>query len=1268
VLRRAQNQNDTQASKKPGYINVHPEKRSMRPRTLGTVGVIVAALVVIAASGSSHAVSFDCSKGSGIVEKLICRDPTLSQLDDRLSAAYSVAQAQSGNSPLLASEQRAWMARRNQCQTSACVSSAYTARTAELNGGSNAAPTTSGQPTQADNVPATTCDTAAAFPYDSSRQAQGVGYIALDSSVAIPQCTDAVARYPSSGRFYFQLGRALEKANRIADAITAYRRASDLGHGGGFNNLGELYRDGKGLPRDLNQAEQLFQQAAALEYPEAQFNLANMLLKTPRNDAIVEQARQLLSAAVAAGYVDAARSLQALGPSTAPVIARPRIGDQQAVQQRVAEEAHQRQLAEREATLQHAAEEARLRQLAEKQASQKQTTAEDDLKIAQAAYDNKDYQTALGIWQTLAERGNSAAQGGMARLYVLGQGVNKNDDDALRFARLAAQQGNAAGQNVLGILAKRGIMGVTKAGAGVLRDREEAIKYFRLSAEQGFAPAQYNLGAMYAEYRSDLGIVPNLNESFRLYRLAADQGFSPAQLAIGIMYFEGYRGPIDQNGAVNYIRKAADQGYAEAQATLGTMYLENAHLTGADTSKNLSEAVRYLKLAADQGVARAKTSLADAEQGQRLTEQQRAANEAHQVQLIETAKREFNLKQYGVAFRHFSEYAKSGNSEAQYYLGLMYLDGLGLPEADTSAAAGLFKSSSDQGFSAAQFRLGVMYLDGLGVPKDQIEAVHSLKLSVDQGNADAQVQLGFMYHSGKGVTQDYKEALSLYKIAAQQGDSRGQNNVGVMYLNGEGVEKSENEAVKWFTLAARAGNDTAKKTLDMIEQKQLIARLLESWPELAAASDYDVFIMARNTAAPNIVKRLGGGFTSTTGTAALCVGAFYPEEQAGTTIKTSLLDQFVRSQLMQTLQIHEIRSIAEWSGTPCSLHESPWDFYDINKFGLIYFSTDELQWLITNRKTLTANVTIISGKDYNKFLAERRDAQEREVAETARRDAERVAQRKENAKLIEQGDSSGWLAKESRLFFIATGSNENEICYIAESPKVAEQRRILISGFFTDKSMIEREPILGNSGGQGTKLDSSEDVFQHIQQKGCSLVMGTANELKRLLVEGLPSIGRQNAAVLSVVLDKSEVERLVDFATKAEASKKHAEQQAEETAKQAQQKEEEEREAAIGLRAKDGIVAVTITCIIPNRAQLPLIHCLGNDGSIRITDHGNTTEFKQYTLGGAMVFTRDLSPPWNVTAQNGGDDLLTLNAVVTDARGHQVRDQASGYHVIRMGP
>ena len=64
-----------------------------------------------------------------------------------------------------------------------------------------------------------------------------------------------------------------------------------------------------------------------------------------------------------------------------------------------------------------------------------------------------------------------------------------DDKEAVKLHRLAAEQGDADAQKVLGDMYKQ--------GQGVPRDYQEALKWYRLAAEQGNAKAQHNLGVMY---------------------------------------------------------------------------------------------------------------------------------------------------------------------------------------------------------------------------------------------------------------------------------------------------------------------------------------------------------------------------------------------------------------------------------------------------------------------------------------------------------------------------------------------------------------------------------------------------------------------------------------------------------------------------------------------------------------------------------------------------------------------------------------------------
>lgn len=123
------------------------------------------------------------------------------------------------------------------------------------------------------NAQVADCDLTAGSPMDPARQGPGVSFAKLNPKIAIAACQKAVTDNPTLARSWFQYGRALEKGNRIADAITAYNKAAQLNSGAAYNNLGELYRDGKGFQKDLNKAEEMFTRSAELQSPEGRDNL-----------------------------------------------------------------------------------------------------------------------------------------------------------------------------------------------------------------------------------------------------------------------------------------------------------------------------------------------------------------------------------------------------------------------------------------------------------------------------------------------------------------------------------------------------------------------------------------------------------------------------------------------------------------------------------------------------------------------------------------------------------------------------------------------------------------------------------------------------------------------------------------------------------------------------------------------------------------------------------------------------------------------------------
>ena len=77
--------------------------------------------------------------------------------------------------------------------------------------------------------------------------------------------------------------------------------------------------------------------------------------------------------------------------------------------------------------------------------------------------------------------------------------------------------------------------------------------------------------------------------------------------------------------------------------------------------------------------------------------------------------------------------------------------------------------AAEQGNAAAQFFLGVAYETGAGVPVDLAEAVSRYRRAAELGDVDAHFCLGIVYEDGIGVPVDLAESVSWYRRAAELG-------------------------------------------------------------------------------------------------------------------------------------------------------------------------------------------------------------------------------------------------------------------------------------------------------------------------------------------------------------------------------------------------------------------------------------------------------------------------------------------------------------------
>jgi hypothetical protein len=171
----------------------------------------------------------------------------------------------------------------------------------------------------------------------------------------------------------------------------------------------------------------------------------------------------------------------------------------------------------------------------------------------------------------------------------------------------------------------------------------------------------------------------------------------------------------------------------------------------------------------------------------------------------------FQRGDYATALRLWRPLADQGNSNAQYVLGMMYDDGLGVAQ-DIREAVQWYRTAAEHGNAWAQYNLGAKYTMGVGVPLSYQEAARWYGLAAAQGNVGAERSLGVAYANGRGVPQDYVEAVKWFRLAAGQGNTNAQNNLGMMYDAGHGVPQDLVRAHMWFNLAAASSAEDNSKS------------------------------------------------------------------------------------------------------------------------------------------------------------------------------------------------------------------------------------------------------------------------------------------------------------------------------------------------------------------------------------------------------------------------------------------------------------------------
>ena len=184
-----------------------------------------------------------------------------------------------------------------------------------------------------------------------------------------------------------------------------------------------------------------------------------------------------------------------------------------------------------------------------------------------------------------AEAGEAASQYQLAERYAEADGVDQDYQAALKWARQAADQGNAKAQYRMASILFLGVTGEAR--------QPEALQLFRKSAEgleklakEGDVDARAKLGILCAR---GIGVEKDAERAAKLFTQAAEAGVVKAQVDLAGAYLLGNGVRRNATTAGDWFAKAAEAGHGQAQVQLGMLCIQ-----GTGREQDIAQGMEWL--------------------------------------------------------------------------------------------------------------------------------------------------------------------------------------------------------------------------------------------------------------------------------------------------------------------------------------------------------------------------------------------------------------------------------------------------------------------------------------------------------------------------------------------------------------------------------------------------------------------------------------------------------------------------------------------------
>ena len=365
---------------------------------------------------------------------------------------------------------------------------------------------------------------------------------------------------------------------------------------------------------------------------------------------------------------------------------------------------------------------------------------------------DRDPASALEYLSTAARLGNVLAAflcGGLER-------DAKHLKKAAEYYRMAADKGHPE--------AIRCFASMALAGQGIKADPVLGIRYLNKLADRNDIPALLQLGGLY-----ETGIGPvaaDIKQAIRYYHLAADRGNAEAQAKLGILYFSLGKRDL----AEKYAELAAKQKNRD-----GLLILQKLHAARGN-GNNDAKAQQYLRELADSGdPASIRQYGIQLYRAGRFPEAENYLGRLTDPKDTEitfirgdiACQRTDGKADFQLAKQLLEHAADAGHTGAMVRLGQMYQRGDGVRQ-DFRQALRCFMRAANKKDPEGMYLTGTMYYNGEGVSADYTEAYRWFLQAAENGNILAMQYLSIMFKEGIGVPKNNIEAAKWRRKAIEQ--------------------------------------------------------------------------------------------------------------------------------------------------------------------------------------------------------------------------------------------------------------------------------------------------------------------------------------------------------------------------------------------------------------------------------------------------------------------------------------------------------------------